>query len=91
MPTYEYRCLECGNDFEIFQRMNDDPLDACPECTGKVKRLIGSGAGVIFKGGGFYQTDYRSERYQKDAQKESKDPKQGPATSDKVEPKTNPT
>jgi putative FmdB family regulatory protein len=59
MPTYEYKCLECGHTFEEFQMMNDKPLRKCPECNGKVKRLLGTGAGVIFKGSGFYETDYK--------------------------------
>lgn len=60
MPTYEYKCLVCSNLFEVFQKMNDEPLQNCPECNGKVKRLIGAGAGTIFKGKGFYQTDYKN-------------------------------
>lgn len=59
MPTYEYECLHCGHAFEQFQQMSDKPLEKCPKCDKKVKRLIGSGAGVIFKGSGFYATDYR--------------------------------
>ncbi|MBD3295919.1 MAG: zinc ribbon domain-containing protein, partial [Candidatus Omnitrophica bacterium] len=51
---------KCGNTFEIFQKMSDSPLKECPECGGMVKRLIGGGAGIIFKGSGFYQTDYKS-------------------------------
>ncbi|MDR1389723.1 MAG: hypothetical protein LBJ31_07075 [Treponema sp.] len=57
MPTYEYECKECGYDFEIVQKMSDDPLAECPECGGVVRRLINGGAGVIFKGSGFYVTD----------------------------------
>lgn len=59
MPTYEYECSECGHRFEKFQSMTDKPLKKCPECGKKVKRLISSGSGVIFKGSGFYATDYR--------------------------------
>ncbi len=59
MPTYEYKCLECGIHFERFQSMTDEPVKTCPECGGKVKRLIGAGAGIIFKGSGFYETDYK--------------------------------
>ncbi|MFA6349641.1 MAG: FmdB family zinc ribbon protein [Candidatus Omnitrophota bacterium] len=59
MPTYEYECSHCGNQFEAFQRMTDKPLEECPKCHKKVKRLISSGSGVIFKGSGFYATDYR--------------------------------
>jgi len=60
MPTYDYRCESCGHEFERFQSMTEKPLKKCPECDGAVKRLIGSGAGIIFKGNGFYQTDYKS-------------------------------
>jgi len=60
MPTYEYRCAQCGHEFEHFQKMNDKPLSECPDCTGEVQRLISSGGGLLFKGTGFYATDYRS-------------------------------
>lgn len=72
MPTYEYRCSECGHEFEEFQSITSKPLRKCPACgKNKVDRLIGSGAGLIFKGSGFYQTDYRSEGYQKAAKAET--------------------
>lgn len=73
MPTYEYKCKACSHQFEQFQSMKDAPLRKCPEC-GKpsLERLIGTGAAVIFKGSGFYQTDYRSESYKKAAEAESK-------------------
>ncbi len=58
MPTYEYKCESCGYRFEKFQSMSDKPLQNCPHCNGKVQRLISGGAGVIFKGSGFYATDY---------------------------------
>lgn len=61
MPTYDYECLKCDAKFEAFQKMSDEPLKKCPTCEGKVKRLIGSGAGVIFKGKGFYATDYKKK------------------------------
>ncbi len=69
MPTYEYRCEECGHAFELFQSITAEPERECPEC-GKLKvvRLIGCGAALIFKGSGFYETDYRSENYKKAAQ-----------------------
>ena len=63
MPTYDYECTKCGHTFEVFQSMRDKHLTKCPTCSGKVKRLVGTGAGLIFKGGGFYQTDYRSSAY----------------------------
>jgi len=58
MPTYEYQCESCGHRFDQFQNMSDDPLKTCPECGGDLRRLIGTGAGVLFKGSGFYATDY---------------------------------
>ncbi len=61
MPTYEYECTHCGHNFEAFQKITDRPLDKCPKCNKKVKRLISSGAGIIFKGSGFYATDYRKK------------------------------
>lgn len=59
MPTYEYECSSCLHCFEAFQQMKDEPLKNCPKCGGKVKRLISSGGGLIFKGAGFYATDYK--------------------------------
>jgi len=69
MPNYDYECTECGKRFEVFQSMNDAKLTDCPdpECKGSVKRLLGTGGGIIFKGTGFYQTDYRSSSYEKGA------------------------
>jgi putative FmdB family regulatory protein len=60
MPTYEYECEACGHAFERFQSMRDEPIRTCPECGGAVRRLISSGGGLVFKGPGFYATDYRS-------------------------------
>jgi putative FmdB family regulatory protein len=79
MPTYEYACSKCGHQFEKYQSMSDKPLEVCPKelCgqkkwgKGKIKKLIGAGAGLIFKGSGFYITDYRSEKYKAAAKKES--------------------
>ena len=68
MPTYEYECLKCGSEFELFESITAEPTKRCPECRGKVKRLLGTGSGIIFKGSGFYQTDYRSEGYKKSAE-----------------------
>ena len=70
MPTYEYRCPE-GHSFEVFQKMSDDPVAKCPECGADAERLISGGAGFLFKGEGFYITDYRSEDYKKKASKET--------------------
>jgi putative FmdB family regulatory protein len=63
MPTYEYECGKCSHHFEAFHSIVAPPLRKCPKCGGRVKRLPGAGSGVLFKGGGFYQTDYRSDSY----------------------------
>ena len=73
MPTYDYRCEACGHEFEFFQSMSDKVKRKCPECGElKLKRLIGTGGAVIFKGSGFYQTDYRSDSYKKAAEADKK-------------------
>ncbi|MCD4825438.1 MAG: zinc ribbon domain-containing protein [Phycisphaerae bacterium] len=73
MPTYDYECTECGHAFEKFQSITAPATRKCPACKkNKVKRLIGAGAGIIFKGSGFYQTDYRSSSYKQAAEKDSK-------------------
>lgn len=72
MPTYEYRCDACGHELEEFQSMTAKPLKKCPDCgKNKLTRLIGTGAGIIFKGSGFYETDYRSEGYKESAKAET--------------------
>ena len=79
MPTYEYVCSKCHRQFDLFQPISDKPIQVCPKdlCRektwgrGKVKRVIGAGAGLIFKGSGFYTTDYRSEKYKEAAKKET--------------------
>jgi putative FmdB family regulatory protein len=78
MPTYQYACSKCGHEFELFQSMKDSAIETCPEdkCgmqrwgRGKVQRQLGTGAGIIFKGSGFYITDYRSEAYKSAAKKD---------------------
>ena len=73
MPTYDYECDACGHTFELYQSISADPEKKCPECgKKKLRRLIGAGAAVVFKGSGFYQTDYRSESYKKAASSDSK-------------------
>ena len=73
MPTYDYECDACGHEFELFQSINDPVKRKCPECgKQKLRRLFGTGAAVVFKGSGFYQTDYRSESYKKAAEKDKK-------------------
>jgi putative FmdB family regulatory protein len=72
MPTYEYKCSACGHAFEQFQSITAEPIKRCPQCgKAKVKRLIGTGAGLIFKGSGFYITDYRDASYKEKAKAES--------------------
>ena len=85
MPTYEYECLNCGHHFEIFQKMSDEPVKTCPKCRKRVRRLIGAGGGIIFKGPGFYATDYRKPDTSKTAQtsKEQKTSPQDKQAQDK--------
>ena len=71
MPTYEYRCTACATDFEKFQRMSDDPVAECPECGARAERRLSAGAGLLFKGSGFYITDYRSDSYKKAAKSDT--------------------
>ncbi|MEX2583025.1 MAG: zinc ribbon domain-containing protein [Gemmatimonadota bacterium] len=77
MPTYEYRCTVCKHDFEKFQRMSDQPGADCPECGKPAERRLSGGAGLLFKGSGFYITDYRSDSYKKAAGSESGGEKSG--------------
>jgi len=88
MPTYEYICDNCQYQFEQFQSIKARPIRKCPKC-GKlsVQRLIGAGAGIIFKGSGFYQTDYRSEGYKKAAENEKKSSTDKDTTKKKAETK----
>ncbi len=105
MPTYEYTCEKCGKNFDAFQSMRDEPYRICPKelCRqtrwgkGKVRRLLGTGAGLIFKGSGFYITDYRSESYKEAAKKEAPSAKEksgaetgGGKTESKPAPKSPP-
>jgi putative FmdB family regulatory protein len=91
MPTYEYECAKCKKSFEIVQSMKDDALKTCPKTLcrqktwgkGPVKRKIGAGAGLIFKGSGFYITDYRSEGYKKSKSDSAKSTETAPASSTK--------
>ena len=87
MPTYEYVCRKCEHRFEKFQSMTAKPIRKCPKCgkTG-VQRLVGAGAGIIFKGSGFYETDYRSDSYKKGSESEKKPPVT-PASEKKTEAK----
>jgi putative FmdB family regulatory protein len=80
MPTYHYKCTKCKHEFEHFQSMADEALTVCPECSGLTKRVISGGAGLLFRGDGFYITDYRSAGYKKDAKNDAK--KEKPKSSD---------
>jgi putative FmdB family regulatory protein len=87
MPTYEYVCDACDHEFEELQGFSDDPLTKCPKCKKKkLRRLFGTGASIIFKGSGFYETDYRSESYKAGAKAEAEATK--PASDGKSEAKT---
>ena len=82
MPTYDYVCDACDHQFELFQSITAEPAKKCPECgRRKLRRLIGCGAAIVFKGSGFYKTDYRSESYKKGAEAEKKS--STPASSSK--------
>ncbi|MBA2124269.1 hypothetical protein B9J78_04970 [bacterium Unc6] len=83
MPTYEYECTKCSHHFEVFQHIKDETLKKCPKCDGKVKRLISGGSGLLFKGKGFYTTDYRKPSYHMKAEKEK-----APCPADKTVPST---
>ena len=96
MPTYEYLCEKCGHEFEAFQSISAQPLRICPQVScprkkwghGRVKRKIGAGAGLLFKGSGFYITDYRSEGYKQAAKKDSAVPKTSGGEAKSAPPKT---
>lgn len=82
MPTYEYRCDACGHTFDEFQSMKDEPLQECPKCRKpRLRRLFGSGAAILFKGSGFYQTDYRSASYKASAKAETEGGKPSSSTN----------
>ena len=91
MPTYEYECNSCSHRFEKFQVISAGPLKRCPKCRHKLRRLVGTGGGLIFKGSGFYSTDYRSDNY-KTSQKADKmqpaEKKSAPGESSKPAVKT---
>jgi putative FmdB family regulatory protein len=92
MPTYEYICDSCQHHFEKFQSIKARPIRKCPKCDKQsVQRLIGAGAGIIFKGSGFYETDYRSEGYKKAAESEKKDSTSKDTKKDKTESKAKDT
>ncbi len=98
MPTYEYVCEKCDHEFELFQSIKADALENCTKevcpkkrwSKGNVRRAIGTGAGIIFKGSGFYETDYRSESYKSDAKKESESKKPKTDSKSKTDSKAKP-
>ncbi len=88
MPTYDYECKSCGKVFEVFQQMSDEPLKKCPECGSEIKRLVGGGLGVIFKGSGFYVTDNKkSNSAAPGAKSEKKEPSKKSEKTEKKETK----
>ena len=87
MPTYDYKCKSCGHKFEYLQNITAEPLANCPECGGTLHRLIGAGAGLIFKGSGFYITDYRKDKSDYNRQKSSKEEKGSGEKKEKKESK----
>ncbi len=87
MPTYDYECDACKHAFEEFQSMSEAPLKKCPKCgKNKLRRLIGTGAAILFKGSGFYQTDYRSDSYKSAAKAEEKPAASAPASAPAAKP-----
>lgn len=88
MPTYDYECSACGHKMEVFQKISDPVLKKCPECKKlKLKRLFGTGAAIMFKGSGFYQTDYRSDGYKKAAKADKKAASESKSDSSKSDSK----
>ena len=81
MPTYEYECQKCGHQFEVFQSIKDGPKKTCPKCKGRIKRRLSTGGGLIFKGSGFYSTDYRKPGYSEAAKKDTGPAKESTTTT----------
>lgn len=89
MPTYDYRCTGCGHEFEHFQSMSSSKLRKCPQCgKAKLERLIGGGSGVIFKGGGFYETDYKAKKTPRKRAGSDKGDSSTPGSQGESKPKT---
>ena len=92
MPTYDYECDACGHRFELYQSISADPERKCPACKKlKLRRLIGTGAAVVFKGSGFYQTDYRSDSYKKSAAADSGSSSSGSSSTEKTSSEKTPS
>jgi putative FmdB family regulatory protein len=88
MPTYQYKCPHCDHEFEEFQNITEAPIDKCPQCGKKPRRIITGGAGFLLKGSGFYTTDYRSESYKAAARKEKEAATSSTAKTDTTKPKS---
>lgn len=89
MPNYDYECDACGHEWEMFQRMVEDAIKKCPECKKKkARRLFGTGAAIMFKGSGFYETDYRSDSYKKAAKADKESGKSEKKSETKSESKS---
>ncbi len=89
MPNYDYECDACGHEWEMFQRMVEDAIKQCPKCKKKkARRLFGTGAAIMFKGSGFYETDYRSDSYKKAAKADKESQKSGTKSESKSESKS---
>ena len=86
MPTYDYKCKKCSHTFEYFHTMSDAPLELCPECKGELRRLISGGSGLIFKGSGFYLTDYANKDSSKSMTKSDEDSTKKPEKDTKKKP-----
>jgi putative FmdB family regulatory protein len=86
MPTYDYKCDQCSHTFELFQAMSDEPVKVCPRCGGSVRRLVSGGSGIIFKGSGFYITDYARKNGSKPEMKKEK--KEKPKAAEKKDTKS---
>ena len=89
MPTYEYKCAN-GHNFELLQRISEEPIDTCPQCGAAAERVLSAGGGLIFKGSGFYITDYRSDTYKKAAQADTGTTAATPEAGAKAETSTKP-
>ena len=88
MPHYDYQCEQCGHVFEIFQNITEDPLKECPKCKGPIKRLLSTGAGLIFKGSGFYITDYKYNKNKASTESTGEDKKpEGDSKTNKTDKK----
>ena len=85
MPTYDYECEKCNQTFEVFQKMTDEKLKECPTCGGSVTRLIGTGAGLVFKGSGFYETDFKKKKGEAPKETKTSVPKESAQSSSSVD------